>query len=145
MILENDKKILDSKTDKELANIWHDLNNFKCSIDFIHYKEEIERLKILPIREYEKDNIISLLHSYIESKISHKFILRMGNQEMSDEEFEDFWKGNHENDLEAKERDDKRTLKKIANKYNIDNLIDWNLSSKEILELMENLYEEEVE
>lgn len=134
---EEDKQILDNKSNKELAFIWTEINHYKCPDIFNHYKEEIERLSKLSIRGYEKDNIISSLMRYIESKIPYKLILKVANKNLSEKEFEDFWKGNYENDLEAKERDSIRTLKIIAKKYNIFDSIDWNLPSKSILEFME--------
>ena len=139
-ISEHDKKILDSKTDIELAQIWIDLNKYNCPNSLFHHKDEAKRLSELSVRSYEKNNIVSLIMKYISEKIGYYVILKLSNEkELSDEEFEDFWKGNYENDIYAKERDSIRALKKIAQNLKIYDEVDWNMTSKDVVEKIEEL------
>jgi len=131
-ITEQDKQILDSKTDLELAKLHTSFNCWECTNDFEHYNEEFKRLASLPLSKYEQNNIISQLKCYIESKITYKYLLRVNNDDMSDEEFADFYNGNFEKDIEAKHRYEIRSMQKIAKKYGMYEKFDWDKSFEEV-------------
>lgn len=50
----------------------------------------------------------SRISRWIEAKVSKKRILRAHNHRLTDEEFEDFWRGAYEGDAEAAARDEAR-------------------------------------
>jgi hypothetical protein len=98
------------KTDWEtLAIWWSELNSWKW-VDELLPEES-------PQYKYDPDNPSrrSLLMRAIEHKVGEKYLLRILNVKRGDteEEFEDFWLGTHENDKEAYKRFENRIKQSI--------------------------------
>lgn len=99
-------------SDEKLGEFWVILNHWGWP-DEIPDPEQATG----PIME-RKTPRRSAIMDEIRSRIGHKMCLRIGNKDsMSDEEFEDFWKGNYEGDKGAKLRDGARTWAKVLRKY----------------------------
>ena len=107
-----DLKIFADQTEETLAQWWHKLNCWEWpeslpNEDRLHEDWEAFRGTAGPKRR-------SLLMDAIKMLIGQRLISWTSNKErMTEDEFDDFFKGNYEGDKEARKRDDKRRMKRV--------------------------------
>lgn len=141
-----DKEVIDKTTLETKARYWTLINRYIIIEDFddcenMHYENNkpLKDWNTLEKREFNNSRAL-LCMSYIEKDIGKKECLRYSNRDdMTNEEFEDFWNGSYENDTEAKERHDKRFIKGYVKKYNLNIELDYNKSSSELMKELELL------
>lgn len=107
---QDDIAILNSQSDETLIQWALDLNRWRWP-EGLPDEETPEQYQAFMLREGGPGVIHSrrgaIMH-WIEAKVSQKRILRAHNAGMTDEEFEDFWRGHYEGDPAALARDDAR-------------------------------------
>jgi hypothetical protein len=106
MINEDDKKILQSQDDSTLIQWWLMLNHWEWPDELSNEEQPIYK-NVKNTRRYQ-------IMDWIDKKVGHRAISRIHNRDMTDEEFDDFWKGNYEGDKETHERYDKRLRDKYS-------------------------------
>lgn len=93
-MLETDVALLKKQETDILAKWWCQLNLWEWPIDLPNPES----------REYTFGGRRDQIMDWIQRTIGLKACLGEWNRDMTDEEFEDFWRGHHEGDEEAKAR-----------------------------------------
>lgn len=114
-LTEQDMEILSKQTPQTLAEWANTLNSWKWPAE-IPDEESPDMYDVLSLKNGGPGVRESRRHAlmrWIEDRVSRKLILRLWNHEMTDGEFNDFWRGRYENDAEAYARDRERVRKRV--------------------------------
>lgn len=125
-LTQTDKDIIQNLPQLRQAEIWCDLNQHITPDEFSHYDAEIKHQQTIKPKNWTKQNIVTYLMAEIADHVPHKELSRIWNRDrMTPEEFEDFYAGTYLGDLAARDRDRIRITRKLAEQYEVADLLDW--------------------
>lgn len=109
MITENDVHILSQQNMETLIQWWHNLNSWRWPKELPDEESQ---------KKWKNNGRRDVLMEWITDRVGDRAISRYGNKDMSDDEFNDFWRGTREGVAQAlkrhKDRQEVRVCEQLA-------------------------------